>query len=186
MASFVPTGGLTRGGRQRFGVKIRFTTKGAREALAAINAVSKLFYPDAVQGALLPAGRYLRDDMRRRVKTGPGHFPKGKGGIHLRDAIFATRGKQGVRNIIIGVSSRRAPQAYWVEYGTAQHRLGKGSRGMTGTGAIHPGAKPFPFFRPAYRSRSNRRTVFQMVINNMKRLLKFGPEFFGQARLPSP
>lgn len=56
----------------------------------------------------------IRDEARRRAPYDEGR----RRGRHLRDAIFAGRGRQERPDVLAGVNRRRAPHAHLVEFGT--------------------------------------------------------------------
>lgn len=110
--------------------------KNAKELVRRINS-------EEMQDRLMPGAFLVRDIAKRLVGLGPGRKDK-----HLRDAIFATKGKRatgvfgslaqmaGFRDgitVIAGVDRKKAPHAGLVEFG-------------------HGGPKPapaYPYMRPA-------------------------------------
>jgi HK97 gp10 family phage protein len=59
----------------------------------------------------------------------------------LKAAIYAAYGKDSAPNVIVGVNYRKAPQAKWIEYGTAERTT------KTGENRGHTPAQPY--MRPA-------------------------------------
>ncbi len=59
----------------------------------------------------------------------------------LKQAIFAAYGKETAPNVIVGVNYRKAPQAHWMEFGTAER--------TTKSGANRGHVTPQPYMRPA-------------------------------------
>ena len=151
--------------RQYFRVTVN--TKGMADVQRMLDAAKKAFDPALIQDAILPAGMILRNDMKRRVRLGS-ERPRQTSGWspeHLRDAIFATKGKRGVPDIIVGVDTEKAPQAFWVEFGTVPHLISpKPPKRLLFIPDYlrfvpfvrHPGAKKAPFFRPAIRASKRR------------------------------
>lgn len=111
------------------------------EAKAKLNS-------EAVQDALMPAAQVVRDTAIRLVNQGPGIKSKGVRRLHLKELIFATKGRGRFRlgnaiahlltgeegpSVIVGVDLKKAPHAHLVEFGH---------------GGPHP-APAYPFLRPA-------------------------------------
>lgn len=66
------------------------------------------------------------------------------------------RADYGSLRLTIYAGGREAFYARFVEFGTRPHSLAKGARKQNraarmGGGYMHPGARPFPFFYPAWR-----------------------------------
>lgn len=144
--------------------------QGKPETLAAFARVKSLMNSSEVQDAILPAAMVVRDLAKRLVNLGPG-----KGG-HLRDFIFATKGKLAKGetgatadfarsiygdefgnaagpSVIAGIDLKKAPHAALVEFGH---------------GGPHP-APPHPFMRPA--AASARPLAIQIIEDGLRRLL---------------
>lgn len=124
--------------------------KNAKEVVKRLNSSD-------MQDRMLPAARFVRDFAKRLVSLGPGRKNK-----HLRDAIFATKGKRvkgslsGIAtlingeegpSVIVGVDRKKAPHAHLVEFGHAGPH----------------GAPAHPYMRPAG---SAARTLIITVIQN--------------------
>jgi len=120
------------------------------------------FSSEEVQDAILPAAKIVRDTAKQYVNLGAG-----KGG-HLRDFIFATKGKRakgglnsladligGERgpSVIVGVDRRKAPHSHLIEFGH---------------GGPHP-APAYPFLRPAVAA--TRGAAMSIIEGALKRML---------------
>jgi HK97 gp10 family phage protein len=145
------------------------TLVGRADADKRIRQCRDLLDSEAVQDAILPAAQLLRDVAKRLVNIGPGirtgKAHKGEKRKHLRDLIFATKGKKykgfggaifnklNGPSVIAGIDLKRAPHAHLVEYG-------------------HGGTSPapaYPFLRPAVAS--VRWAIVQIIESALKRLL---------------
>lgn len=148
----------------------RMSLVGLKGTTEKIQQVKALLNSEEVQDALLPAAMLVRDTAKRLVREGPGKRKDGSKRPHLRDLIFATKGKRrgkGVMgafanvlsgdhgpNVIIGVDRKQAPHAHLVEFG-------------------HGGKSPAParpFLRPAVSVA--RPLVVAVIENGLKRLLR--------------
>lgn len=133
---------------------VTITMKGADDFSRISREIKEKFNSAEVQDAILPAGEVVRDAAKHQVNLGPG-----RRGIHLRDLIFATKGKRatgviadlaelidGERgpSVIVGVDRKKAPYAHLVEV-------------------------TFPFLRPAVVA--TRGVVAVMIEAAMKRML---------------
>jgi HK97 gp10 family phage protein len=147
---------------------------GRAEAERRIKDCKELLNSEAVQDAILPAAQLIRDVAKRLVRLGPGirtgKANRGEKRPHLRDLIFATKGrrrKKGILgaisgsiydslngpSVIAGVDLKQSPHAHLVEYG-------------------HGGKSPAParpFMRPAVAS--VRWAVVQIIESALKRML---------------
>ena len=156
-----------------FKSSIRVT--GESEAARLLEQTSKRFVPSLVQDAIYPAAVIVRDEARRRAPVGFGRRPDGSAREHLRDAIYASKGKSGLLSVIAGVNLKRVPHAHLVEYGTAPHfiRPKKGKflwvLGRFLTFVKHPGAVKRPFFRPA--ARRSQPAVLKAIEEGCRKLL---------------
>jgi HK97 gp10 family phage protein len=143
-----------------------------KETIAKIQQVKRLVNSEAVQDMLLPAAQVVRDIARRLVNIGPGKSNSGAATPHLRDLIFAVKGRKPRSgfyadaaqviygddaaegpSVIAGINLKRAPHAHLVEFGH---------------GGPHP-APPHPFLRPA--AIAARPLVRQIIEDGLKRLL---------------
>ena len=141
------------------GVKV----SGIPEVAAALAEIKARFGPAQLKGPLMDGAIILRDQARVNVPTGPGHWQYKGEAVHLKKAIFAGKGKPDKADVIVGVDLKRAPQGFWLEYGTNPHpikpRFGKYLMlfgRIFAKSVLHPGQKPKPWFRPAIRSASGR------------------------------
>jgi hypothetical protein len=152
------------------------TLVGRADADRRIRQCRDLLDSEAVQDAILPAAQLLRDVAKRLVNIGPGirtgKAHKGEKRKHLRDLIFATKGKRykgfggaifnklNGPSVIAGVDLKRAPHAHLVEYGhIAVTREGRGVAQVPA----------YPFLRPAVAS--VRWAIVQIIESALKRLL---------------
>lgn len=69
----------------------------------------------------------------------------------LRDAIYATRGPEDKRGVIVGVNGKKAPYAKYVEKGTSR-------------------TPAHPYFRPAINATAP--SIANMISGDMKKLLE--------------
>jgi len=143
-----------------------------------MDAAKKAFDPALIQTAIMPAAMIIRDEAKRGVKLGAGRRPSGEPREYLRHLIFATKGKRGVPDVIVGVSAKKAPHAHLVEFGTSAHRISpRPPKTLLFIPALmkfvpfirHPGAKKKPFLRPAVRA-SKRRVAAKME-DGLRKLL---------------
>lgn len=134
---------------------------GVPECQGLIRQVKELLNSETVQNAILPAAYVVRDIAIRLVNQGPGLRKDGSRRLHLKELIFATKGRRRKSfisdfassiygevgpSVIAGVDLKKAPHAHLVEFGHAQwaggsRRKGKGHKiGQT---------EAHPFIRPA-------------------------------------
>lgn len=165
------------------------TLVGRADAEKRIRQCKKHLNSEAVQDAILPAAQLLRDVAKRLVNIGPGvrtgRKHKGEKRKHLRDLIFATKGKKftgfggAVFNslngpsVIAGVDLKRAPHAHLVEYGHRQivgGRAERDDRHLKGKAGREVGFVPaHPYLRPAIAA--TRWAIVQIIESALKRLL---------------
>jgi HK97 gp10 family phage protein len=145
----------------------RMSLVGLKGTTEKMQQVKTLLNSEEVQDALLPAAMLVRDTAKRLVREGPGKRRDGSKRKHLRDLIFATKGKRRGKgilgafanvlagdlgpNVIIGVDRKQAPHAHLVEFGTAK-------------------MPARPYLRPAVAVA--RPLVVAVIENGLKRLLK--------------
>jgi len=122
---------------------------GDRELVAALRILGRGLPPSALDRAMTKAATPMLADAREKAKQHrqPGRRPKGG---HLDEGLVLRRNKKSSaqrREFIIGGINRARFLIPWLEYGTAPHfqprRFG---------GIMHPGARAFPFMRPAYET----------------------------------
>lgn len=143
---------------------------GRADAEKRITACRDLLNSEAVQDAILPAAQLVRDVAKRLAPLGTGlrtgKASRGERRLHLRDAIFASKGKRRARGVVVsalqgeggpsvvaGIMGAQAPHAHLVEFG-------------------HGGKRPapaHPFMRPA--ATAVRWAVVQIIENALKRML---------------
>jgi HK97 gp10 family phage protein len=144
------------------------TLIGAEEAKRMLQKAQGVVNSEAAQDAILPAAKLIRDTAKRLVVLGPGKTKNGQPRKHLRELIFATKGKRATGitgglaraiygdaspSVIVGIDLKKAPHAHLVEFG-------------------HAGPNPapaHPFLRPA--ADSCRPLVKQIIENNLRALL---------------
>lgn len=158
----------------------KFAVKGDAELARALEDAKRILSARQVKPVLMDAGKHLQWQARRNVPTGPGHFVLDKlagKSLHLRDSIFCGPGKPDAPDVIVGVDYKRAPQAFWLEFGTVPHVIySKTKRGLFIPAyqkwipfARHPGLKKRPWFRPAINS--SKATMFQIIATGCSKLL---------------
>jgi HK97 gp10 family phage protein len=102
---------------------------------------------EVLKKAARAGARPILNEAKARVPVDSGEL---RGSLGLRQ-------KTGYAWVDVSVVAR-APHAHLVEFGTAPHRVGKGSdsRKLFGKkrGRLHPGAKPQPFMRPAFDNKA--------------------------------
>jgi HK97 gp10 family phage protein len=156
-------------------LRLKLKLDGQREVQRLFQDASQAFNPDLIQDAILPAAKIIRDDAKRRVRRGPGTRSSGGPREHLRDLIFATKGKRRDPSVIAGVNQRKAPHAHLVEFGTQPHIIRPKDKqylffkGIFARFAQHPGSVKKPFFRPAIRSK--RGQVIEAITEGLRKLL---------------
>src|SRR5262245_57422587 len=122
--------------------KLTVQISGMGEFEKNASEVVRLINSEEMQTRLLPGAMLVRDIAKRLVNFGPGDK------THLRDALFATKGKRAKGlvgslaamagftedvTVIAGVDRKKAPHAHLVEYGH---------------GGPHA-APAYPYLRPA-------------------------------------
>lgn len=125
---------------------------GDKELVAALKVLGRGLPNSAVDRSMKNAAAPMLKDAvaRARKHRQPGRRPKGG---HLDEGLVFRRRKESTRHFrrfVIGATNRARKIAHLVEHGTAPHwqprRFG---------GIMHPGARPFPFMRPAYDSHAH-------------------------------
>lgn len=128
----------------------RAIVKGDKETIAnmrrAYNSVGGRFLDQTLRESLEP----MRDETERnaRERRQVGYNPPGG---HLDEGVVIAKrdGRSALnRTYWISFKKRARKIAHLVEYGTAPHHQPK-------RGIMHPGARPFPFFRPAFEARKH-------------------------------
>jgi HK97 gp10 family phage protein len=143
--------------------------EGIEAATEALRKVGDALGPEHVQDCLLVGAELIRDRAKQLVKIGPGLDKNKQERVHLKNAIFAVRGKQNpaAPSVIAGVSVKRAPHAHLVEYG---HDLWKGGSKRAGTGHFIKFVAARPFLRPALDQSKN--DIPDLVADKIKQLLR--------------
>lgn len=125
---------------------------GDKELALALRALGKGLPGTSIDSAMKSAADPMLTDAisRARIHRQPGRRPKGghlDEGIVFRKKKGATRRR---RDYVIGGIKRARYLMSFLEFGTAPHfqprRFG---------GIMHPGARPFPFMRPAFDAHSD-------------------------------
>jgi HK97 gp10 family phage protein len=118
-----------------------------------INAVDGKSAGREVKKVWMRAALVVRDEARSRaplIKSDPAHPKKWQAPGILKKAIFAAYGKDTAPNVIVGVNYGMAPQAHWIEFGTAERQTGDMKGKSTGKHAANRGSvPPQPYMRPA-------------------------------------
>lgn len=124
---------------------IRIQVKQLKELRAAIKRGETAVNIPRLRTLLATALMLIKDDAYRRLKEQTqtaAQLPEGW--EHIEDALIVQEGKASrVATAFCKVFRRRAPQAFWIEYG---HRIVGHKPGKKDTGGK---VEPKPFFRPA-------------------------------------
>lgn len=127
--------------------------RGDKEIIANMrrvrNSVGGRFLDVAMRESLDPMRAETVQNARQRRQVG--YNPPGG---HLDEGVrIARKESKGLHNKVywIAFAKRARKIAHLVEYGTAPHYQPR-------RGVMHPGARPYPFFRPAFES-TKRETV---------------------------
>ncbi len=89
----------------------------------------------------LPAGEQVRAAL---IEAAPkGTTPPPENWLRIRDAIWLAPGADKYPNVLVGINTKKAPQARWVEYGTQPRQTKSGKS----TGKV----EARPFWRPTMR-----------------------------------
>lgn len=147
-----------------------FRVDGIEDATAALRKVGDALAAERVQDALLVGAQMLRDRAKRYVRIGAGMDNEGDPRMHLRDAIFATKGKLNriAPSVIVGVSYFVAPHAHLVEGGHINWKLG---RRKDGRGYEVKGPTPaHPYMQPALEA--SRVDMPALITDMLKRTLQ--------------
>lgn len=125
------------------------TVRGDKEIIAnirrAYNSVGGRYLDTTLSQSLEPMRQQTEENARERRNPGNprgGHLDQG-----VVIAKHAGRG-QLYREFWISFAKRARKIAHLVEYGTAPHWQPK-------RGVMHPGARAFPFFRPAFEEKKH-------------------------------
>lgn len=123
--------------------------RGDKEIIANMRNAYNSVGGKALDQNLMTSLKPMRDqtEVNARAHRQP-HVPKGG---HLDEGVvIAKRESRGSMFRVFWISFRKRARfiAHLVEYGTAPHA-------QPNRGIIHPGARPFPFFRPAFEATKN-------------------------------
>lgn len=142
---------------------------GIPEAVEALKRVAAILGPERIQDCLLVGADMIKTRARQLAPVGRGLAPDGSQREHLRDAIFAVKGKMNPAqpSVIVGVSIKRAPHAHLIEY---KHDLWKGGKKKDGRGYFIKEIEPEPFMRPALDK--SRKDIPALVGDMIKRTLQ--------------
>ena len=128
------------------------TISGGRELDAFLQSFSVKMEKNILRAALRAGAAEFRDQARANVPVEEGD---------LKQSIRITsRFKKGTVYVSVKAGGKRAPHWHFVEFGTAAHRISpSGAGGLLIGGQVvgaadHPGARPKPFMRPAFDTRS--------------------------------
>lgn len=127
---------------------VRDPVTGDKELVQALRILGRGLRATDLDRAMTVAARPMLNEAKERAKKHrqPGKRPKGghldEGLVFIRDR---SKNSSKTREFVIGGINRARYLIPWLERGTARHwqprRFG---------GIWHPGARPFPFMRPAF------------------------------------
>jgi HK97 gp10 family phage protein len=128
------------------------TIVGGREIDAWLQQLPVKVERNVLRSALRAGVNEFRDEARLRVPVDEGD---------LKDSIrTTTRSKRGTVYASVKAGGKKAPHWHWVEFGVAAHKIKAKPEHALSFGGVtvrevdHPGARPQPFFRPAWDSRA--------------------------------
>lgn len=125
------------------------SVRGDRETVANMKALRDSFPPHVIDAGCREALRPMADKTRSNAASlaQPGAAPKG-GHLHQGVALAKRDESRRTKRIWWIAFKRRARKtAHLVEFGTAPHWQPNYMGGF-----MHPGARPKPFFRPAFET----------------------------------
>lgn len=128
------------------------TIAGGRELDDFLKTFSAKVEKNIMRAALRAGAAEFREQVRANVPVASGDLK--------RSIRITTRFKKGTVYASVKAGGKRAPHWHFVEFGTAAHRIApKGAGGLLIGGQVvgaadHPGARPKPFMRPAFDTRS--------------------------------
>lgn len=152
---------------------------GDKETAALFEKARKAFVnPEHIKDALMPAAKNTRNVAEAIAPVGLGLKPDRKTRrLHLKELIFAARGRRGDPSVIVGVDRKKAPHANIIETGAAAHLIkprtpnkflhlfGK----VFARRVHHPGARKQPFMRPA--ANATRGSNAEIINQSLRKLL---------------
>lgn len=121
--------------------------EGLPELLAQVNALKSAASGPQAKAVFAQGGRVLADEMRRRAAW-----------RHVREAVFVTNGRSDQMNVLVGIAYRKAPDVFWLEFGTYKHDARRPKKARFLRFQIDgkwifvkqvANLQPKPFFRPA-------------------------------------
>lgn len=133
------------------------TVKGLRELQSFLDSVSPKIERNIIRGALRAGAKVIMQEAKANVPIKSGT---------LRDSIrlsVRARGGAVTASVKAGGKTKTGGDAYYanmVEFGTAAHTITAKNRKVLSFGGRlfqsveHPGARPHPFMRPAFDSKS--------------------------------
>ena len=124
------------------------TITGGRELDAFLQGLPVKVERNILRAALRAGINEFKGEAKQRVPVDEGD---------LRDSLrVTTSSKRGTVYAKLKVGGKKAPHAHLVEFGTAAHKIKAKPQHALAFGSVtvrevdHPGAKPRPFFRPAF------------------------------------
>lgn len=129
-------------------VRPRGIVRGDKEIIANMRRARMAIGGSALDKDMHAALQPMRDETEQNARQRRQTFRTPKGG-HLDEGVVIVRHKSLsalYKEHWISFRKRARKIAHLVEYGTAPHFQPKRNR-------MHPGARPYPFFRPAFESK---------------------------------
>lgn len=81
--------------------------EGIPELLAQVERLRISARSDKAKEVFYAGGRILAQEMKRRAAW-----------LHVKAAIFVTKGRIDASNVLVGIRYRIAPDVFWLEFGT--------------------------------------------------------------------
>jgi len=123
---------------------VRSTVIGVEELVRNINAVGRGISVRHLDPAMKRALKPMLDSAKSKAL--PRRQAHTAAGQHLDEGLVIAKGEQTTRTRreqLVTATGRAMKLAHLVEFGTAPHF-------QPNRGVMHPGARPFPFLRPAF------------------------------------
>lgn len=126
--------------------------RGGRELAEFLQQLPVKVEKNIMRAALRAGAAVIREEAKANVPV--------DSGMLKRSLKVTTNTKRGRVTAKLKVGGKLAPHAHLVEFGTKPHKIKpKRAGGLTVAGNVvaevdHPGAKPHPFMRPAFDSKS--------------------------------
>lgn len=144
---------------------------GGRELDAFLQSLPAKVEKNIMRAALRAGANQFKAEVKANVPVDDGD---------LRDSVrVSTRSKRGTVYASLKVGNKKAWYAHFVEYGTKPHIIKAKNGGTLHIGSsflrqvMHPGAKPNPFIRPAFDSKSSE-AIAAVAAKVRERLTKEG------------